>query len=582
MSELSVDLMRELTVLREPPAAARRLQPPRRDADSFSRHLQRVNPSEPEAPAAPRAERDEGEPQEDTALSPVESRLAHEATGETSQGGASSDRSASSDGGTEQQSTETEHAKAESRSEASEKAEGDADARQEEAKKSAAQAADRSEASDAEHGGDEGAARQKAANRNELSAKVNTAGEGLKAASAEAAAAPPESAENAAPERNEAAARAAEGQTVPGQTEPDTTADRSAATVQASSDADDTSDGTPNDADKKSTNERAEADPASDAVDRAADAAATGRPKQDGDAEDRESKADGRPDTAQRIPPGSETTAPSGNSRRETEDEQPAEGERAQKAQRIETAARQKVQATGTVSNVAASAASAPGDHGTVQKDESPNFTNPSGHSAVESAVEPADTNDTDRLEPIEVRLADERKPAARRPAPAAQASRSGAESGVDRSRFVQRITRAIEVARQRGGEVRLRLSPPELGSVRLEVEVRDGLLHARVETESSTARTLILENLTQLRERLSQQEIKIGRFDVDLMQEQSSGHEPGQRQQEALDQQSARGQTNHGVSGSRTVGGGVTEHETEQQLSRVNLGPDGQLNVVI
>ena len=86
-----------------------------------------------------------------------------------------------------------------------------------------------------------------------------------------------------------------------------------------------------------------------------------------------------------------------------------------------------------------------------------------------------------------------------------------------DRVRFVQRVARAFEAMGDRGGSVRLRLHPPELGSLRLEVTVRNGTMTARLEVESDSARTMLLDNLPALRDRLAQQEIKVDRFDVDV-----------------------------------------------------------------
>jgi flagellar hook-length control protein FliK len=86
-----------------------------------------------------------------------------------------------------------------------------------------------------------------------------------------------------------------------------------------------------------------------------------------------------------------------------------------------------------------------------------------------------------------------------------------------DRVRFVQRVARAFEAMGERGGSVRLRLHPPELGSLRLEVTLRNGTMTARLEVESDSARTMLLDNLPALRDRLAQQEIKVDRFDVDV-----------------------------------------------------------------
>jgi len=98
--------------------------------------------------------------------------------------------------------------------------------------------------------------------------------------------------------------------------------------------------------------------------------------------------------------------------------------------------------------------------------------------------------------------------------APADQAPRT---EQAQRIRFVQRVARAFASAGNRGGSVRLRLSPPELGSLRLEMTVRDGVLVARVETETHAARQMLLDNLPALRQRLAGHDVKVERFQVDV-----------------------------------------------------------------
>jgi flagellar hook-length control protein FliK len=94
----------------------------------------------------------------------------------------------------------------------------------------------------------------------------------------------------------------------------------------------------------------------------------------------------------------------------------------------------------------------------------------------------------------------------------------------VDRVRFLQRVAGAFRAADEQGGQIRLRLSPPELGSMKLELNVRDGLMTAHVQAETETARNLLLDHLPQLRERLADHNIKIDHFDVELMNQSKSG----------------------------------------------------------
>ncbi len=106
--------------------------------------------------------------------------------------------------------------------------------------------------------------------------------------------------------------------------------------------------------------------------------------------------------------------------------------------------------------------------------------------------------------------------------------SRGTNSNAVDHVRFVQRVARAFHAARNGPGEIRLRLHPPELGHLRLEVRVEDGALQARMETETATAKSVLLDNLPALRERLAQQDIRLDRVNVDVMPQSDGG--TGQR----------------------------------------------------
>jgi flagellar hook-length control protein FliK len=105
-----------------------------------------------------------------------------------------------------------------------------------------------------------------------------------------------------------------------------------------------------------------------------------------------------------------------------------------------------------------------------------------------------------------------------------------------DTGRLLTRVVRAFAAAQQRDGQILMRLSPPELGSLLLEIRVDDGGLSARLHTDTEAARAAILDNLTALRDRLADQGLRIERFDVDLMQRQPGGmpDQPGGRQHDA------------------------------------------------
>jgi flagellar hook-length control protein FliK len=100
-------------------------------------------------------------------------------------------------------------------------------------------------------------------------------------------------------------------------------------------------------------------------------------------------------------------------------------------------------------------------------------------------------------------------------PSGTAPAATGDGADAADRVQFIERVAGAFRAASQGDGTVRMRLHPPELGSLRLEVSVRDGALSARLETDTPEARSVLLDHLPALRDRLAQQDIKIERFEV-------------------------------------------------------------------
>ena len=117
----------------------------------------------------------------------------------------------------------------------------------------------------------------------------------------------------------------------------------------------------------------------------------------------------------------------------------------------------------------------------------------------------------------------------------------------IDRPRFVQRVEGAIRAAQQRDGRVQVRLSPPELGNLRIELAVQNGVLTAKLEAETPAARNTLLDNLPALRDRLAQQEIRVEKFEVDIRRDMggsggSGGPQDGRGDQSPSDRHDGRG----------------------------------------
>jgi flagellar hook-length control protein FliK len=94
----------------------------------------------------------------------------------------------------------------------------------------------------------------------------------------------------------------------------------------------------------------------------------------------------------------------------------------------------------------------------------------------------------------------------------------------VDQVETIERIVKTMSMAVRRGqSEARILLQPPRLGSVRIELFVKNGVLNATFETQTQAARHVISSNLSHLKAALESQGIEVGGFNVTVE------HEAGQ-----------------------------------------------------
>jgi flagellar hook-length control protein FliK len=84
-------------------------------------------------------------------------------------------------------------------------------------------------------------------------------------------------------------------------------------------------------------------------------------------------------------------------------------------------------------------------------------------------------------------------------------------------AQVIEQAAWAIQVTHSSGQEMLLQLSPPALGPLQVSVAVHDGLLSARLEAQNPTTRQILADNLSQLKDSLTQQGVAFDRIDVRL-----------------------------------------------------------------
>ena len=99
------------------------------------------------------------------------------------------------------------------------------------------------------------------------------------------------------------------------------------------------------------------------------------------------------------------------------------------------------------------------------------------------------------------------------------------------------RVIRGLQSAlNQNGGSVNLRLSPPEIGDVRSQLEVTEGVVRAQLWTENVSVQSLLRQQVGHLHNALESHGLTIDRLEVQTMQQNSSSFIPDQTDEQNIE----------------------------------------------
>ncbi len=102
-----------------------------------------------------------------------------------------------------------------------------------------------------------------------------------------------------------------------------------------------------------------------------------------------------------------------------------------------------------------------------------------------------------------------------------------------EKIRLIQRVTRSFTRLGVDGGQINLRLHPPQLGSLNVQVRLEGRSMTAKLTTETSAARDAIIESLPVLKNRLAEQGFEISQFLVDVATNDNADATFGDKAQE-------------------------------------------------
>ncbi|MCA9133190.1 MAG: flagellar hook-length control protein FliK, partial [Planctomycetales bacterium] len=127
----------------------------------------------------------------------------------------------------------------------------------------------------------------------------------------------------------------------------------------------------------------------------------------------------------------------------------------------------------------------------------------------------------------------------------APQADRAADLTQHERVRLVQRISRSFARLGPTGGSINIKLHPPQLGALNVQVRMEGRSMTAKLSTESAAARDAILDSLPVLRGRLADQGFEIANFQVEVADNNADAANSGNQQETPFGQpgQSGSGQ---------------------------------------
>ncbi len=120
---------------------------------------------------------------------------------------------------------------------------------------------------------------------------------------------------------------------------------------------------------------------------------------------------------------------------------------------------------------------------------------------------------------------------------------------------LVERIVATVRQSQSTGQQLKIRLSPPELGTLQIEVPLKNGEYTAKLEVQNNQVQKVINDNMAQLKESLSKSGIAIDRIEVQINTDSSEDHHSSQseaRSQSGSEFQSEQFSENSGDSDQR------------------------------
>jgi flagellar hook-length control protein FliK len=108
-------------------------------------------------------------------------------------------------------------------------------------------------------------------------------------------------------------------------------------------------------------------------------------------------------------------------------------------------------------------------------------------------------------------------------------AAPNGTQTAQSAKDLADRVADTLRTSFDSGGELRVRLEPPALGKIQIEVQADSGAVSARLEVQTPAARQTLLDNISLLHQAIGQTGATVSRIDIEVAtpQQDSTGSDP-------------------------------------------------------
>ncbi len=95
---------------------------------------------------------------------------------------------------------------------------------------------------------------------------------------------------------------------------------------------------------------------------------------------------------------------------------------------------------------------------------------------------------------------------------------------------MADRVASALNNGFSSGGELRVRVEPPALGKVQIQVQADAGSISARIEVQTPAAQKTLLDNISMLHDAIGQTGATVGRIEIEVAPQQQNANDANQR----------------------------------------------------